>query len=582
MNDALQKFLNFISANFWDWQFIVFVFCAGLIFCFYILNREKAFEHNRIRDFVFEKTGKNDALNCFYILSANAFLIFTMVSIAGVPVPQTHDEFAYLLAADTFLHGRLVNPAPFSPPHFEYFHILIEPVYTAKFPPLQGVFLAIGKVLTGFPIAGVWLAGLLSSLVIYWLQRAFFSLRWSLFGTILWIFAPLNLVWSDSYWGGHLAVIGGALSVGAFFRYLQFESLKYLFVWGVGIFLLLNSRLYEGTVLTGILVSLWVFEMSKSRKLTKGIYQGGAVFVLIILFNLACIAFYNYTVTQNPLLLPYSLQHSRFHKVPLFVFQKPVEPKAEIPPVIKKLDERWLAELRSDYKNPLTAVVSTAERIPIYLVWLTRSPFLLILFLYGLVVLAKGAKKDFGKNLIIILAIFLAALFLTTFKGDRFLAPIVGIAFVSITLAAKMLYLKMVFGKYLILFLPLIVGGGFVFGLFWLESKRNPLPVIENNFLSRGQIVNFLSAQGGKHLVFLETSEANPADARFYVYNEAEMNAASIIWAHNLSESENEVLIDYHQNRKIWLLKNIDNQAVLIEYESSNRAPEGIIKGRIK
>lgn len=132
------------------------------------------------------------------------------------PIPSVHDEFAYVLTADTFLDGRLTNPAhPFAK-HFESWHIIQAPSYQAKYPPAQGLALALGGWLWGEKLLGVWLSLAVAMLASSWACAAWLPPRWAILSTLLLACnVPLSFAWGNSYWGGAVAMLGGSLLVGS-------------------------------------------------------------------------------------------------------------------------------------------------------------------------------------------------------------------------------------------------------------------------------------------------------------------------------------------------------------------------------
>jgi hypothetical protein len=222
-----------------------------------------------------------------------------------IPLPRVHDEFSYLLLGDTFAHGRLANPTPPHAEHFETEYELVRPAYASQYQPAQGIALAAGKLVAGNAWFGVWLTTGLMFGVLCWALAGLLTWRWALFGTLL---AALQFgifgFWMNSYFGGSVPAIGGALAFGALTRRF---SARTAILCAVGLLILFASRPVEGLLWCVVALAFVCMRMRRS-------FDGRAVvaFVLVLMSGASLLGLYNARVTGNPARMPYSLYRQSY------------------------------------------------------------------------------------------------------------------------------------------------------------------------------------------------------------------------------------------------------------------------------
>ncbi len=114
------------------------------------------------------------------------------------PLPVYHDEIAYVLQAETFAKGRWANaPPPVAEP-FEEYHVLVKPVFAAKYHPGQSAVLTPGAILGWAALGPLVLSGLTGAIV-FTLARDLAGVAVAALATLLWLLAPMNLRFRSSY-----------------------------------------------------------------------------------------------------------------------------------------------------------------------------------------------------------------------------------------------------------------------------------------------------------------------------------------------------------------------------------------------
>ena len=480
-----------------------------------------------------------------------------------VPKPVYQDEFSYLLAADTYASGRLANPTPLFWEHFESFHIILHPTYASKYQPVQGLVMAFGEKFFGQPWIGVWLsAGLMCGLTC-WMLQGWVAPGWALLGGLLLALRiGIFSYWMNSYWGGAVAAIGGALIFGALPRIGLRREFGHAATLALGIVILINSRPYDGAVLTVLATLCLAWWLLRKSRLPFAFALKRVVLPIAGILAVTAIgmAYFNYRVTGHPFELPYQEHEKQYAAAPVLVWGAMHPEKTYRHEVMRRYWNEWgMAVVTLVRNNPVTCFV--VQLICVYRFFFGMWGLLLpaLLWIYPL-------KTPEQRMALILVGGFLLSLAPLTGFNPHYAAAGTSLFYLVFVQGIERIrawqYGRKRVGLALAVFLLILFPCGLAEYLAMLAHDGAYLrPVVR----AREQVVKTLDAIPGRHVVLLRYSPTHCVH-REWVYNLADMDQQRILWAHEMGPEWDRPFVQRYRDRQFWILDPDQSPPRLIPY----------------
>ncbi len=490
-----------------------------------------------------------------------------------VPSPDLYDEFGHLLVADTLRHLRLANPPHPMHQFFETFFVLQEPTYSSIYPIGPGLAMAIGRALFGLWWAGVLLAmGAFCSLC-YWMLRGWTTPEWSLFGGALAVieFGPLNQ-WTNSYWGGHLAAMAGCLVFGALPRLREKRRIRDGLLLGLGLGLHLVTRQYESIFLLASVAIYFAPDMH-SRAALRGLLKPAFAATALLLLATGVTLLQNQRVTGMWTELPEQLAQYQYGVPAALTFESDPVPHRDLTPQ-QELEYKAQLTFRSGPETLGTYFTRLAYRVRFYRFFFLAPLYVALPFFFaGL----RELRHAWAASTLLLFA--LGVNFFPAFQFHYVAA--VTCLFVLVSVEGLRRLSRWSANAARILVFLCVAHFCFWYGMHLFDGAElsNAMRRFEtwdainhSNPRRRIDVNRELAQQSGKQLVFVRYWPQHIFQDE-WVYNQADIDGARIVWARDLGPAEDEKLRRYYPDRTVWLLEPDAQPPKLSRYEAAPEKP---------
>jgi len=360
---------------------------------------------------------------------------------------------------------------------------------------------------------------------------------------------------------------------------------------GVGFAIIANSRPYEGVFFAipiCIALILWMrrptappFRIIASRVITP-------LFIMLAL-TLGSMGYYFWRTTGSSLQTPYAVNAKAYFSVPFFPWQSAVNRPVYRHAIMQNFYLGWVA---SEYDfcrmHPFVSVLLRG-----WLTWffflgpLLTAPLICVCFVLPYSIRFTDFSDKTRLLLLVCGCVGLGSLLPIGFD-PHYIAPITAAVFALLLIALSNVRRWKPFrrpsGIAVVRFiLPLAVMALLIRAATPSIAQTTPAtwysPFISHTY--REQIERQLSETIDRHLIIVRYKPEHIVNDE-WVYNEANIDAAKIVWARDMGTDKNLELIHYFKDRKVWLVEpdvlppkltpypNAENVRSIAEQSSTN------------
>jgi hypothetical protein len=434
--------------------------------------------------------------------------------------------------------------------------------------------------LAGNPFWGLCLSVALMCAAICWALQAWLPPQWALLGGLL---ATIRIgtfsYWANSYAGGAVAALGGALMLGALPRIKEQQRISDAILFGIGAAILANSRPYEGLFYAApmfVVLLAWLLQRSQvplRRRLIHTAFPIGLILVLTAAF----IGYYSWRTTGSALTTPYLVNARTYFVVPNFPWSKLNTAVHYNHPDMEKFYRSWpLNAYDGARAHPIIMAFTKIIGVGFFFLGpLMAFPLLMLAF-----VLPTGFSwRDLNskvKLLLLICGSTLLGLFLPIYFNPHYAAPMTCAIYALVLFAmlrvSRWRMNQRPVGMALMWSVPviclLLLGTRAAAGPLHVPSEAG-LPAswwrVGAQNLRRADVLVNLQHEPGKQLVIVRYSASHYVNDE-WVYNDADIDGSKVVWARDMGP-ENAELVRYFHDRKTWILEPDYNPPKLSPYE---------------